>query len=73
MRERFIGAILLGNNLANIAASALATSVFLTLFGREGVDYRFEVLRRQRNRITSLRVTPLAARSAAKAEMSKAS
>jgi Mg2+/Co2+ transporter CorB len=39
MRERFIGAILLGNNLANIAASALATSVFLGLFGEEGVLY----------------------------------
>ena len=35
IRERFIGAILLGNNLANIAASALATSLFLTLFGKE--------------------------------------
>jgi Mg2+/Co2+ transporter CorB len=39
MRERFIGAILLGNNLANIAASALATSLFLNLFGKEGVFY----------------------------------
>ena len=29
IRERLIGAILLGNTLANIAASALATSVFL--------------------------------------------
>ncbi len=32
-RERLIGAILLGNNLVNILASALATSVFLNLFG----------------------------------------
>jgi Mg2+/Co2+ transporter CorB len=39
VRERFIGAILLGNTLANVAASALATSVFLTLFGEEGVVY----------------------------------
>ena len=39
MRERFIGAILLGNTLANVAASALATSLFLTLFGEEGVVY----------------------------------
>jgi len=39
IRERFIGAILLGNNLANIAASALATSLFLNLFGEEGVLY----------------------------------
>ena len=37
--ERLIGAILLGNNLANIAASALATSLFLHLFGEEGVVY----------------------------------
>jgi len=39
IRERFIGAILLGNNLANIAASALATSLFLNLFGERGVAY----------------------------------
>jgi Mg2+/Co2+ transporter CorB len=39
MRERFIGAILLGNNLANIAASALATTLFLNLFGEAGVIY----------------------------------
>ena len=39
IRERFIGAILLGNNLANIAASALATSLFLHLFGEAGVVY----------------------------------
>jgi len=32
-RERLIGAILLGNNLVNILASALATSVFIALFG----------------------------------------
>ena len=30
--------------------------------------YRFEVLRRQRNRLTSLQVTPLAEKVAAKAE-----
>lgn len=39
MRERFMGAILLGNNLANIAASALATGIFLHLFGEAGVAY----------------------------------
>lgn len=39
VRERFIGAILLGNTLANVAASALATSLFITLFGEEGVVY----------------------------------
>ena len=31
-RERLIGAILLGNNLVNILASAIATSLFITLF-----------------------------------------
>ena len=36
-RERLIGALLLGNNLVNILASALATSVFMTLFGEAGV------------------------------------
>ncbi len=38
-RERLIGAILLGNNLANIAASALATTLFLSVFGEAGVAY----------------------------------
>ena len=38
-RERLIGAILLGNNLVNILASALATSVFLIMFGDAGVVY----------------------------------
>ncbi|MEP3278826.1 MAG: HlyC/CorC family transporter [Stappiaceae bacterium] len=38
-RERLIGALLLGNNLVNILASALATSVMLTLFGDAGVVY----------------------------------
>ena len=37
--ERLIGALLLGNNLVNILASALATSVFLALFGDAGVVY----------------------------------
>ncbi|MTH98098.1 HlyC/CorC family transporter [Roseibium sp. RKSG952] len=36
-RERLIGALLLGNNLVNILASALATTVFLELFGEAGV------------------------------------
>ena len=35
--------------------------------------YRFEVLRRQRNRLTSLQVTPLAEKVAAKAEAINAS
>jgi len=38
-REKLIGAILLGNNLTNIAASALTTSLFLGLFGEAGVAY----------------------------------
>ncbi len=37
--ERLIGAILLGNNLVNILASALATSLFISLFGSNGVIY----------------------------------
>ena len=37
--ERLIGAILLGNNLTNISASALATSLFLNFFGEAGVIY----------------------------------
>ncbi|HZP09097.1 HlyC/CorC family transporter [Methyloceanibacter sp.] len=44
VRERFIGAILLGNTLANVAASALTTSLFLTLFGEEGVVYATVVM-----------------------------
>ncbi|MAZ35412.1 MAG: hypothetical protein CMO06_19920 [Thalassospira sp.] len=38
-QERLIGAILLGNNLVNILASALATSVMIELFGERGVVY----------------------------------
>ncbi len=38
-RERLIGAILLGNNLVNIMASALATSIMISLFGEAGVAY----------------------------------
>ncbi|MBT3237964.1 MAG: HlyC/CorC family transporter [Rhodospirillaceae bacterium] len=38
-RERLIGAILLGNNLVNILASALATSMLITLYGEPGVAY----------------------------------
>lgn len=36
-RERLIGALLLGNNIVNILASSLATSLFLGLFGEAGV------------------------------------
>ncbi len=38
-KERLIGAILLGNNLVNITASALATSVLIGIFGDAGVAY----------------------------------
>ena len=35
-RERLIGALLLGNNVVNISASALATAVLLKAFGDSG-------------------------------------
>jgi Mg2+/Co2+ transporter CorB len=38
-RERMIGALLVGNNLANIGASALATGVLTAWFGEVGVLY----------------------------------
>jgi len=38
-KDRLIGTILLGNNLVNILASALATSVLISLFGEAGVAY----------------------------------
>lgn len=38
-KERLIGAILLGNNLVNILASALATSLLIEMFGDNGVVY----------------------------------
>ena len=38
-RERLIGSILIGNNLVNILASALATSALIALFGPAGVAY----------------------------------
>ncbi|WP_316862956.1 HlyC/CorC family transporter [uncultured Cohaesibacter sp.] len=39
IKERMIGSLLLGNNLVNILASALATSLFIHLFGQTGVVY----------------------------------
>jgi Mg2+/Co2+ transporter CorB len=36
-KDRLIGALLIGNNLVNILASALVTSLFLRLFGENGV------------------------------------
>ncbi|NQW01199.1 MAG: HlyC/CorC family transporter [Rhodospirillales bacterium] len=38
-KERLIGTILLGNNLVNIMASAMATSVLISIFGETGVIY----------------------------------
>ena len=38
-KERMIGTILLGNNLVNILASALATSLMISWFGDAGVAY----------------------------------
>ena len=38
-QESLIGAILLGNNLVNILASALATGILISLFGQAGIAY----------------------------------
>ena len=38
-KDRLISGLLLGNNLVNILASALATSLFITLFPNNGVAY----------------------------------
>ena len=38
-KDRLIGALLLGNNLVNILASAIATAFFIDLVGEEGVVY----------------------------------
>lgn len=38
-KDRMIGALLLGNNLVNILASAFATSVLIKVFGEVGVVY----------------------------------
>ncbi|MDR6265330.1 MULTISPECIES: HlyC/CorC family transporter [Rhodobacterales] len=37
--ESLIGAVLLGNNLVNILAASLATSLFMRLFGENGVAF----------------------------------
>jgi Mg2+/Co2+ transporter CorB len=39
MRERFIGAMLIGNNIVNIGVSSFTTSVLVAVFGSEGVIY----------------------------------
>src|ERR1700741_1018540 len=44
MRERLIGALLLGNNIANIGASVLATGIFTAWFGDVGVLYATAVM-----------------------------
>jgi Mg2+/Co2+ transporter CorB len=38
-KDRLVGALLIGNNLVNILASALATSLLLSIFGEAGVIY----------------------------------
>lgn len=43
-RERFIGAMLLGNSVVNIGASAFTTSVLVALFGDRGVVYATAIM-----------------------------
>jgi Mg2+/Co2+ transporter CorB len=43
-RERLLGAVLLANNVTNIAASTLATGILLMLFGHAGVIYATVVM-----------------------------
>jgi Mg2+/Co2+ transporter CorB len=43
-RERLIGAMLIGNNVVNIGASAITTSIFVALFGEAGVIYATAVM-----------------------------
>jgi Mg2+/Co2+ transporter CorB len=38
-RERLIGGILIGNNLANTAYTTLTASAFIAIFGNEGIAY----------------------------------
>lgn len=42
--ERLIGAILLGNNLVNVAMSAIATAVAISIWGDRGIAYATGVL-----------------------------
>jgi Mg2+/Co2+ transporter CorB len=44
MRSRLIGAILLGNNVATIVASSLATGIFLLWFGEVGIFYATAIM-----------------------------
>ena len=43
-RERLIGAMLIGNNVVNIGASAITTTIFVALFGDAGVIYATAVM-----------------------------
>lgn len=43
-KERLIGAILLGNNVVNIAASSIATSLAITYLGESGVVYATAIM-----------------------------
>ena len=42
--ERLIGTILLGNNLVNVAMSAIATTVAISLWGQRGIAYVTAIL-----------------------------
>ena len=44
MRERLIGALLLGNNVVNISASALATVALVRVFGDSGAVYASAIM-----------------------------
>jgi Mg2+/Co2+ transporter CorB len=44
MRQRLIGAVLLGNNVANIVASSLATGILLLWFGEVGIFYATAIM-----------------------------
>lgn len=43
-RDRLIGVMLIGNNLINILASSLTTSLLLDLFGQAGVAYATAIM-----------------------------
>jgi Mg2+/Co2+ transporter CorB len=44
IRERFIGAMLIGNNIVNIGVSAFTTSVLVGIFGDRGVIYATTIM-----------------------------
>ena len=44
IRPRLIGAVLLGNNVATIVASSLATGIFLLWFGEVGIFYATAIM-----------------------------